>query len=115
MRTITRPGKFEGEACIAPALYEQCLDGGASEECGDQETLGWYAWKLDDIDFSSESPSWLDEHDLTYADCIDANEDTIGAIILENSDGFVTVRLFDKASGLHFAWEQLCEESGHGS
>lgn len=92
------PGKFEGGYVIDESVYELMLDG-PDEEVGDVFGKGmWYSLLesldgLDTSDFTEDEKEFIAEQ--------------VGAIISEDSQGFVTVEYFDSHKELEKAWREI--------
>jgi hypothetical protein len=103
------PGKFEGEPFYTRALYYLSLNGFGDGECGDVQTVGFYATvfrgeKSGDLlrDMIAHPDTFLlrpqDRAELVRA---------VGAILQEDSQGFVSSRLYTSLESLEEAWEAL--------
>ncbi len=108
MRTYPHKGKFEGEPIVAPALYEWAQSY-ADEECGDIQEFGFYAWLFEGhLDFMRAAD--LAAHGISVDD-FEEMIDHAGAILTEDSNGFVRVQLVKKVEHLRAAWnviEAMC-------
>ena len=100
------PGKFEGEAQYVEYLYALSLDG-VDEECGSVDAAG-YACKLDgpfELDRFAEimgrEPTAAERKLLTEA---------VGAILVENFQGFVHGELYYSADEFERSWAEILDE-----
>lgn len=108
MRTITSPGKFEGEHVTAPAIYALALCG-ADDECGDIQEFGFYAWRFDGLDSSDFCATARIDDGLTDSDIAHATAYPV-CIVVEDSSGFVRVTFHGGAAGLA-RWDSLCDRA----
>jgi hypothetical protein len=72
-------------------LYEESLEGGASGECGDAGTTGWYGLVRGPFHHPQLKP---------FA----------GAILEENSQGFVVSEFYETKKDLHDTWKRINDE-----
>lgn len=113
------PGRLEGEGRLGRYLDDMTAD----EEAGDVETIGHYRL----VRFEGINAGRLDD----YADHVGAGhdasafvlseseaaqlDDNEGAILSTDSNGFVSVQMFDTAKALNAAWDEIIEmESAEG-
>jgi hypothetical protein len=116
LRRNEGPGKFEGGLVIDEVVYDLSLCG-CDDECGDVQTTGWFG-RLDgpfrsDGPFADISATAVAEHALT-SDELSYLAGVAGAIISEDSNGFVSVAYFDDAEELSRVWDRIvaeCDES----
>lgn len=94
------PGKFSLE--IDAAVYDASLEGGADEEIGDVETTGWYGILRGAIDPPADATP--EEKAFLAAQA--------GAIISEDSQGFVSVEYYESETELEDAWSDIQDEIG---
>lgn len=92
------PGKFEGGYVIDEVVYELSLDG-ADEEVGDVIEEGVWYGLLESLDGLDTSGFTEDEKKFIA--------EQVGAIIREDSQGFVTVEYFDSHKELKKAWREI--------
>ncbi len=92
-RKSTGPGKFEATTDLGEYLYELSLESGHDDELGDSETFGWYAL-FDGVEIENEN----------------GEQETIYAILKEDSQGFITVDEYDDHEILMEEWNNLQEE-----
>lgn len=89
------PGKFSSE--FDQWLYELSLDGGCEREMGDSsDGIGYFCLieLSEDERVEAKRRGWF-------------NVDTIAAVILiENSDGYVSVELYGQVPAAYWAWSR---------
>ena len=100
------PGRFEGEAEFVEYLYALSLDG-VDEECGSVDAAG-YACKLDGpfelgrfVEIMGREPTVAEKKLLTEA---------VGAILIENFQGFVHGELFVNMDEYERSWAEILNE-----
>lgn len=97
------PGKFT--LMIDAYVYDLSLDG-PSDECGQADTTGWYGLMegaLYDLNAPVHTAD-LTEDERTFLASV------TGAIVSENSQGFVYVEYYETAEALRTAWEAITAE-----
>ena len=99
------PGKF---SFLVDALaYDASMDG-CDEQCGESDTTGWYGILRGPIDppqTSDGAPLWgkrLSEDDRAFL-----ADHKAGAIVCEDSQGFVAVDWFSDAEWLESRWAAI--------
>jgi len=99
------PGKFN--TLLDSYLYELSLDG-VDEELGDAQDFGWYGTLLFGSRVSQEVRRIAAEHrDRLSDEEVQALKDSVGVMLFEDSNGFVTVVYFRKDSDLDAAWQDV--------
>ena len=116
--TTNRPGKFQGELRISEPIWELTLQGG--DGLGDAETFGYFSYMELGPDAVDDIAAQASESNITLT----ANErffiaSQAGAIVQEDSSGFVYVEYFDSKEVLddhwneiEVAWEEFNAEDG---
>jgi hypothetical protein len=107
MRLVDGPGKFEGELLISERLHEFVEDNGVDEDMPLGDGMGWYGL----IRAGSFGGRWygmlcLGGFELTEAES-DFLADQVGAILHEDSDGFVSARYFETTREINKAWASI--------
>lgn len=105
---MSGPGKFEGEAEFVEYLYALSLDG-ANEECGGELWgMASYACKLDGpFDLSRFHEIMGREPTAEEAELLTG---TVGAILTEDSQGFVHGELYCSAEEYERSWDEILDE-----
>lgn len=99
------PGKFH----TLIDLYIYHLD--TDEELGDVQDFGWYGI-LRDLERSEVEEIAREEfNDSLTVEEQGLLDDTVGAIVSEDSQGFYNVELFDNSDKLEADWEALRDEA----
>lgn len=114
MAMRANPGKFDN--ALDEAVWSLSLDGGADEEVGSSsEAPGTWAGCLYDgaelaADIEADRGNFpnVSDADLTFL----RDEASAGAILTENSDGFVKVKYYKSEADLDHDWEELEAELG---
>jgi len=103
------PGKFN--TYIDSYVYDASLDGNLDEQCGESESTGWYGLMVGTT--GGVRPGLIDcvPSDVVPTDA----EDTFlraqaGAILSENSQGFVDVEYYTDHADLMKAWDAVSQE-----
>ena len=96
------PGKFDLN--IDALVYDLSLNG-PDEECGECNTTGWYGLMIGKFDVSQAD---RESYDLSDEDVEFLNQ-TAGAIIAEDLQGFITVEYYDTEDELMETWKELAE------
>lgn len=109
MKTISSPGKFEGQLAVAPALYDYAMCG-VDDECGDIDSFGFYAWRINGIEAKDFCPVARENHGLTDEDCQEASK-WYGAILIEDSQGFVSLYPFKTKRVMDGHWKVLIKRT----
>lgn len=96
MKLYPHPGKFENEPAILPYLYDY-VQHGADDEIGSCDDVGWVAWRLngvDEADFCHLAGFVAEKCGMSIAELSEAIAEIAGVpiVIVEDSDGFVTMR-----------------------
>lgn len=99
------PGKFEGGSAIDQVAHDVTLDG-AAEELGEADGFGWYGKIEGAIEATDEQ---IRNYDLSQDD-IDYLAAVAGAIVSEDSNGFVSVEWYTSRGNLERAWRRLERE-----
>jgi hypothetical protein len=99
------PGKFY--TMLDAAVWEASLDGGPDEESGSVDELGWSGLvRAPILDFIGHDELWNgltpEEQGFVAAHA--------GAILFEDSQGFVSVDYFETAAALDAAWAKVVAE-----
>ena len=95
-------GKFDLE--VDAYLYDVSLDGGADEEVGSStEGAGWYGLMRAPLVHSEQRAK---EYGLTDEE-VSFLQSKAGAILFEDTQGFVTVEYYDTAEELENAWADV--------
>ena len=110
MATINAPGKFSDT--LDEYLYSVAGEGFADDEAGDSsEGIGWFGL----IRGPFASDEHIDNFDASGLDAEDRESLRYmnGAIISEDSQGFVSTRVYDASEGdqLDRDWAQILEET----
>ena len=100
------PGKFSSD--LDEVLYAITLDGGSDEDLGDSETFNHYDLLVDLS--ADEVEERAEESGVTLSDEELEDIDGASAIIEENSQGFVSVKLFDTGEAARKAWAKIEKE-----
>jgi hypothetical protein len=103
LRRVESPGKFEGGLVIDEAIYDLCNSGMSDASEGDVQEHG-HAYEL------VRAPISLDESDapdLTPDERAYLRSLGGGAILTENSQGFVSVTYYDTAEAVDAAWDRI--------
>ena len=111
LRTYGHPGKYEGGLAIDELVHGLALDGWAADETGSIETIGWHG-RIDgpiaDVpadQFPADLEPLTDDERAFLASMN-------GAIVHEDSQGFVTIDYFHDATSLASAWAVIEAEQG---
>lgn len=99
------PGKFRNLVdCVA---WSYTMEGAHDDETGESESVGWFGVIFGAVDpegFEPGAGRTLSEFDRRFlADCKG------GAIVSENSDGFVFVDYFSTDADIRAEWERIVE------
>ena len=94
------PGKFD--TILDEQVYQLSLDG-VDDETGSVQEYGWYG-KLDGPLTISDPTDPLTEDEQAYL-----AEQGGGAILSEDSQGFVTIEYFASADELETRWERIAD------
>jgi len=96
------PGKYEGELGVCEALCTLTLDG-CGEECGNVSEVGWHASLID----GPVSRDELEGGPILSTHEYSALGDIAGAIVAEDSQGFVSLTLYADERKLAREWDEL--------
>jgi hypothetical protein len=105
IRRYPHPGKYEGGLII-----DTYVDSGSyDEDIGESDTTGFYGLlrgiSVDEIWKEAKA----DGEELTKEE-VEFLESQAGAIIYEDSQGFITVSYYDDESELNESWNQIVDE-----
>jgi hypothetical protein len=97
------PGKFY--TMLDAAVWEASLDGGPDEESGSVDELGWSGLvRAPILDATCEQWAELTDEERAFVAA------HAGAILFEDSQGFVSVDYFETAAALDAAWAKVVAE-----
>lgn len=99
------PGKFD--TILDSYVYTVSLDGGGDEEAGDVSTTNWYGLLRGNLRESVERIAKEDKDKLTKEEADFLDENSAGAIIEENDQGFVSVEYFGGPKRLEAEWDKI--------
>jgi hypothetical protein len=103
LRPYPHPGKFEGGLMIDEVVYDLSMDG-ADDECGSVDEHGrWYGLVRAPISLSEDEAPDLTGFERDYLRSLGG-----GAILTENSQGFVNVEYYETTEAIEQAW-QSCQ------
>ncbi len=106
------PGKFEGGTIVDSLLHVLSLDG-VDDEIGEADTTGWFGlvtWESGEVvTLLNEVAEEEGEEPLNEAEVREYSP-TVGAVIGENSQGFVSVKWYDDKETLRQEWDAVVEE-----
>lgn len=111
LRRYPDPGKYEGGLVIDEYLHRVSLNG-SDEELGESEDFGWYGlFKVEKGDLAQDIAEVMEEdkEKLTKEE-ESFLRNVVGAIICENSQGFVDVTWFTNKRTRDEAWKKLEED-----
>jgi len=94
------PGKFNLLVDTIPHAYT--MEGAHDDETGDCETTGWFGLVKGKLD-----PTGIDGSDKLSADDRAFLARMIGAIVCEDSQGFVSVDYYDREEDMREEWERI--------
>lgn len=106
------PGKFN--TIIDSLVYEMTTAGMGDESCGDVSEVGFYAEKVtlgdkDALkaveDFAKEGGEELTPEEKSLI------EESVGAIVVENEQGFVSVDYYDDEKELEKDWAEIEDDA----
>lgn len=120
LRRYPHPGKYAGGLLIDELVNDMTLDG-ADEETGYADTTGWYGLLRGPIHMEEcKGCSWSHVVGVVVSDCqnvahryhLHSDEELFlsaiaGAIVTEDSQGFVSVEYFETATALNEAWADI--------
>lgn len=95
------PGKFD--TMLDAAVYAASLDGGPEDECA-CEGLAWYGLVRTPL-LSDESLAELTESERAFL------SDVVGAILMEQDNGFVSVDYYTDTAELDAEWTRIQGET----
>jgi hypothetical protein len=99
------PGKFEGGLRVDELVYLLTLDGGPDEQTGDAQSTGWFGLLkgggLEEAVDPRGEPFRPNADEVAYL------TEQAGAIVFENSQGFVDVFAFEDAAELEKTWREI--------
>lgn len=99
------PGKFR---CLVDVVaWSYTLEGAHDDETGEADSVGWFGVIFGAVDPEGFEPGdgrTLSEFDRKFL----ANAKG-GAIVSEDSDGFVSVDFFDSDADIRKEWERIVE------
>jgi len=105
------PGKFN--TILDSIVHAMTMDG-TCESCGDVSEVGFYANKVDlgpdSVEDAEKLAKELDDDTLTE-DEKDRLRESVGAIVVENEQGLVTVDYYDNQKELDKDWEEVEDDA----
>ncbi len=106
------PGKFN--TILDSVIYGMCGEGMGDESCGDVSEVGFAAEKISFGDGSIKEAERI-VNDFGKGPLTDEErkmiEDSVGAIMVEGEQGFVTVDYYDNEEELEKDWEEIEEDA----
>ncbi len=103
------PGKFEGEMLVTSFIWDMSLNGGADEEAGDVETMGWYGLMKGKLVEAAKFGAKEQGMKLT-PDEVKFLRSRAGVILSEDSNGFVGADYYQTEKALEEAWKEIQKE-----
>lgn len=104
------PGKFN--TILDSVIYEMIGDGMGDESCGDVSEVGFYAEKISlGKDAVKEAERIGAEDDGLTDEEVEMVRDSVGAIMVENDQGFVTVDYYDNEKEFEKDWEEVQKDA----
>lgn len=104
--TTRGPGKFD--SLVDEIAYAHTLHGCADDEAGDAEGPGWHGRVNGPLDLVEELEPGLAQ-EMNSADRTYLADHSAGAIVGENSQGFVSVEFYADAEALDSDWNSIVE------
>lgn len=106
------PGKFN--TILDAVVYGMCGEGMGDESCGDVSEVGFAAEKIYFGDDSVKEAERI-ANDFRKGPLTDEEremlEDSVGAIMVENEQGFVTVDYYDDEKEFDKDWDEVEEDA----
>lgn len=108
------PGKFN--TILDSVIYSMCNEGMGDESCGDVSEVGFFAEKVSlGKDAVKEAERIGAEGDGLTDEEVEMVRSSVGAIMVEGEQGFVTVDYYDNEKELEKDWEEIQDDaSGEG-
>jgi hypothetical protein len=104
------PGKFN--TILDSVIYGMIGDGMGDESCGDVSEVGFAAEKISlGKDAVKEAERIAAEDDGLTDEEVEMIEDSVGAIMVENDQGFVTVDYYDDEKEFEKDWEEIQDDA----
>lgn len=104
------PGKFN--TILDSVIYQMIGEGMGDESCGDVSEVGFAAEKISlGRDAIKEAERISAEDDGLTDEEVDMIKDSVGAIMVENDQGFVTVDYYENEKEFEKDWEEIQDDA----
>ncbi len=109
------PGKFEGEGFATFALHDLSMISGQDEDAGTTEYGGdWYALFRGSVDVEPEPKRDASDYGYTDAEIVEGTDilrECVGAVLIEDAQGFVYGKTFEDTDELERVWAEILDET----
>jgi hypothetical protein len=109
---IRRSGPGKCNTILDSVIYQMIGEGMGDESCGDVSEVGFAAEKISlGRDAIKEAERIAAEDDGLTDEEVDMIKDSVGAIMVENDQGFVTVDYYENEKEFEKDWEEIQDDA----